>query len=85
MSLSIAQLKTDRSWRSSTGLSQIKFNQLLIPFTKAYNAVYQVDIDTHQENLDKEFAFSTCQDLLFYVLFCLKNPTVYDVRGLIFG
>lgn len=84
MSLSINQLTTDRSWRSSTGLSQAKFNQLLTLFTQAYNAVYEVNIDKHQSNLDKSFAFGTCQDLLFYVLFCLKNPTVHDVRGLIF-
>jgi hypothetical protein len=84
MSLSVNQLKTDRSWRSSTGLSQIKFNQLLVLFNQAYHAVYEVDINNHQANLDKSFVFSTCQDLLFYVLFCLKNPTVHDVRGLIF-
>ena len=85
MSLRIAQLKTDREWRSSTGLSQAKFTQLLALFMKAYQAVYEVDIADHQANLKKEFVFDTYQDLLLYVLFCLKNPTVYDVRGLIFG
>jgi hypothetical protein len=85
MSLSISQLKTDREWRSSTGLSQDKFINLLGLFTASYYSVYQVDITTHQHNLRKDFAFDSCQDLLFYVLFCLKNPTVYDVRGLIFN
>jgi hypothetical protein len=90
MSLSLAQLKTDRDWRSSTGLSQrgrpaAKFTRLLTLFMKAYQAVYEVDIAAHQANLKKEFVFDTYQDLLFYVLFCLKNPTVYQIRGLIFG
>jgi hypothetical protein len=85
VSLRLAQLKTDRDWRSSTGLSQVKFTQLLALFTKAYQAVYEVDIADHQANLKKDFVFDTYQDLLFYVLFCLKNPTVYDVRGLILG
>ncbi len=69
MSLSIAQLKTDRDWRSSTGLSQAKFTQLLALFIKAYQAVYEVDIAQHQANLKKDFVFDTYQDLLFYVLF----------------
>ena len=84
MSLSIFQLKTDREWRSSTGLSQQKFAQLLLVFTKSYESVYQVDMATQQHNLKKDFAFNNYQDLLFYVLFCLKNPTIGDVRGLIF-
>ncbi len=85
MSLSISQLKTDRDWRSSTGLSQFKFTQLLTLFTKSYKSVYEVDIANQQPNLNKKFTFDTCQDLLFYVLFCLKNPSICDVRGLIFG
>lgn len=85
MSLSITQLKTDREWRSSTGLSEHKFKQLLELFTASYSSVYEVDIATHQHNLRKDFAFENCHDLLFYVLFCLKNPTIYDVRGLIFN
>jgi hypothetical protein len=85
MSLSLAQLKTDRDWRSATGVSQAKFTELLALFVKTYRSVYEVDISEHQVNLKKEFVFDTYEDLLFYVLFCLKNPTIYDVRGLIFG
>lgn len=85
MSLRLTQLKTDREWRSSTGLSQAKFSQLLTLFTNTYQVVYEVDISEHQANLKKDFVLATYSDLLFYVLFCLKNPTVYDVRGLIFG
>jgi len=53
MSLSISRLKTDREWRSSTGLNQQKFAQLLLVFTKSYESVYQVDIATQQHNLKK--------------------------------
>ena len=85
MSLSLGQLKTDRDWRSATGLSQAKFTELLVVFVKTYKTVYEVDISEHQVNLKKEFVFDTYEDLMFYVLFCLKTPTIYDVRGLIFG
>jgi hypothetical protein len=82
MSLSLAQLKTDRDWRSSTGVSQAKFTELLALFVKAYQAVYEVAICEHQVDLKKEFVFETYQDLLFYGLFCLKNPTAAADRRL---
>jgi hypothetical protein len=65
MSLRLAQLKTDRAWRSSTGLSQAKFTQLLALFIKTYKVIYEVDMSQHQANLKKEFVFHTYQDLLF--------------------
>lgn len=39
---------------------------------------------TQHHHLKKDFAFNNYQDLLFYGLFCLKNPTISDVRELIF-
>jgi hypothetical protein len=81
----LSQLKSDRSWRSAIGMSEVKFRQLALLFDQAYQAEYEVDIDTKQQNLKRQFAFSKTEDLLFYVLFCQKNPTIHDVRALIFN
>lgn len=67
------------------GMSEAKFRQLAVLFDQAYQAEYEVDIQTKQQNLKREFAFPKTEDLLFYVLFCQKNPTVHDVRALIFN
>lgn len=67
------------------GMSEAKFRQLVVLFDQAYQAEYEVDIQTKQQNLKREFAFPKTEDLLFYVLFCQKNPTVHDVRALIFN
>ena len=67
------------------GMSEAKFRQLAVLFDQAYEAEYEVDIQTKQQNLKREFAFPKTEDLLFYVLFCQKNPTVHDVRALIFN
>ena len=83
--MQLNQLKSDRAWRAALGVSEAKFRQLAVLFEKAYLAEYEVDITTKQERLKKEFAFSTTEDLLFYVLFCQKNPTIHDVRALIFN
>jgi len=81
----LSQLKSDRSWRSAIGMSEVKFRQLALLFDQAYQAEYEVDIDTKQQNLKRQFAFSKTEDLLFYALFCQKNPTIHDVRALIFN
>lgn len=83
--MQLSQLKSDRSWRSAIGMSEAKFHQLATLFDQAYQTEYEVDIDTKQRNLKRAFAFSKTEDLLFYVLFCQKNPTVHDVRALIFN
>ena len=82
--MQISQLKSDRAWRSTIGMSEAKFRQLAPLFEEAYQAEYEVDIATKQQNLKKEFVFSKTEDLLFFVLFCQKNPLVNDVRALIF-
>ena len=79
------QLKSDRAWRAALGISEAKFRQMAVLFKQAYLTEYEVDIETKQQRLKKEFAFSTTDDLLFYVLFCQKNPTIHDVRALIFN
>ena len=83
--MQLNQLKSDRTWRAALGMSEAKFRQLAVLFEKAYHAEYEVDIQTKQQNLKRAFAFSKTEDLLFYVLFCQKNPTVHDVRALIFN
>lgn len=83
--MQLSQLKSDRSWRSALGMSEAQFRQLAVLFSQAYQAEYEVDIATKQQNLKREFAFAKTDDLLFYVLFCQKNPTIHDVRALIFN
>lgn len=40
MKLSLADLRTDRYWRSATGLDQPRFRKLLILMPVAYEQVY---------------------------------------------
>ena len=83
--MNINQLKSDRSWRAALGMGEQQFYQLLVFFDQAYKSHYEVDIAVKQQNLKRQFAFATTEDLLFYTLFCQKNPTVHDVRALIFN
>lgn len=84
MSLSLESLTTERHWRSSTGLSEGEFKRLSHWFGTAYKSSQAVGIDEAQAYMKKEFVFGTYADLLFFTLFSLKNPTTFDVNGLIF-
>jgi len=81
----LSQLKSDRIWRSTIGMSEAKFWAIAPLFEQAYLTHYEVDIATKQKNLKQQFVFQKTEYLLFYVLFCQKNPLVHDVRALIFG
>lgn len=85
MSLQISSLNTDREWSAATSVKSHQFYRLLPWFSRAYFDIYGVSLENMQQNLNQEFAFSTYDELLFFVLFVIKNPTTYDVNGLIFG
>ena len=85
MPLSVKNLKKSRELKASTGMSKKKFESLLIYFESAYEELNEVGIKEAQENLKQLFVFPTYDDFLFFTLFTLKNPTTYDVNGLVFG
>lgn len=85
MGLNFKSLSTEREWRSSTGLSQSDFDKLVHWFGMAYKSVHEVSIEEAQLHMGRSFIFATYDSLLFFVLFSLKNPTTFDVNGLIFG
>lgn len=85
MALSVENLKNSREWNASIGMTQTKFELLLPYFESAYVKLNTVGIKEAQENLDQTFVLPTYKDFLFFTLFTLKNPTTFDVNGLIFG
>ena len=84
MGLSFSKIKTDKELRASTSLSMEKFNKLSILYSSTYSKIYGVSIEESQINLAKDFVFGNSIELLFFVLFGLKNPTILTVLGLIF-
>jgi hypothetical protein len=77
--MQLNQLKSDRAWRAALGMSEAKFRQLAVLFEQTYQIEYEVYIAKQQQYLKREFAFSKMEDLLFYVLFCQKNPPIHDI------
>lgn len=85
MALSIENLKKSREWNASIGMTKTKFEALLPYFESAYIELNGIGIKEAQENLKQTFVLPKYKDFLFFILFTLKNPTTFDVNGLIFN
>ncbi|MBC3794034.1 hypothetical protein FH603_4561, partial [Spirosoma sp. LMG 31447] len=59
MNLSIKALKTDRQWRSATGLDHQRFAKLLGWFEQSYRQIYDKSIEERQAECPDEPALST--------------------------
>ena len=76
MNLSIMALRTDRQWRSATGLDQERFAKLLVWFEQAYHQTYGKSIEERQAECPDEPALNTYTDLLLFTLFSRSGGPV---------
>jgi hypothetical protein len=85
MAISYQDVRNDRQWKASTGLSEKQFLELVLEFGKAYENLFGVPMQERQSNSTTESTFKTYEDLLFFTLFSIKSGVTYDVLGLTFG
>lgn len=83
--ISYKHIKSERQWKSVTGLSSLQFHKLCKEFRLSFERLYQVNIEEHSSNLDAQLLLPTYEDCLFFVLFQLKNGLSYDSLGLLIG
>jgi hypothetical protein len=77
-------LKNHRQWQSTIGISEKQFWVLKSKFQIVYEMVFENTLFAKEKNLKQNFIFSTYEDILFFLLFFLKNPVVFDTLGFIF-
>ena len=85
MSVSYKNVRNERQWKATTGLSQQDFFSLTAAFEKAYEMLHEVSLVKGAENLDQELALSSYEDCLYFVLFQLKNGLTNDCLGVLFS
>ena len=85
MSNGYKNIKSERQWKATIGLSEIKFHELASHFAEAYKSIFGMGMEQRQKNSTKEAHFRTYEDLLFFVLFSLKSGLTYDALGFVFN
>lgn len=86
MNIKIESLTTDRKWRSSTGLSEEKFNNLLDLFIQSYKEIYDKSLsERNAESSVNKALIENEKELLFFTLFSLKSGLTFDLLGLVTG
>jgi hypothetical protein len=78
-------IKSERQWKSSTGLSEAQFKRLSSLFGQTYEFFEGVNLEESAKRLGSELLLPTYADCLFFVLFQLKNGLCYDNLGLLIG
>ncbi len=85
MKLSTADLRTERQWRSATGLEQKRFAKLLLLFEQGYQNLFNQSIEERQSECSGEPHLNTYEDLLLFTLLSLKSGLTYDLLGIVTG
>ena len=80
-----ANVRSDRQMRATTGLSLTAFQNLKEVFAQSYEQKHEIALKKKLENLSTRAILSTYEEMLFFVLFQLKNALTYDVLGCIYG
>lgn len=85
MAINYKEVRNDRQWKASTGLSEEQFFTLVKMFGEAYEQLFGVSMVDRQNNSTNESTFKTYEDLLFFSLYSLKSGLTYDLLGLTFS
>jgi len=59
MGVNYKEVRNDRQWKSTTGLSQAEFNSLTLAFGQAYERLHQISLEQGAQQLKQELALSS--------------------------
>jgi hypothetical protein len=85
MSVSYKDVRNERQWKATTGLSKEDFFSLCSAFAKAYELLHEVSLSQGAGNLQQDVVLSNYEECLYFVLFQLKNGLTNDCLGVLFG
>src|SRR5215210_6876036 len=80
MPFSYKDLKNDRQWKATTGVSEKDFTSLCSAFSKAYEMKHEVSLEQGANNLAQELALPSYEDCPF---FCFISTQKWFNPGLL--
>lgn len=85
MKITTSDLKQDRQWRATVGMSEKQFFILLEHFKKAYFETYKEELAKRKVDVNIEYCIENEEDLLLFTIFSFKSGLTYDVLGFVCG
>ena len=85
MAISHQDIRSDRQWRSSTGLNAAQFSKLSELFGEAYEEMFGESLTDRQNTSTASSRFQSYEELLFFGLYSIKSGLTYDLLGLSFN
>jgi hypothetical protein len=85
MNIHYKNLRNNRQWKAATGISQKHFEKLAPLFSEAFIRLFGKSMQDRQNDGTTEACLKTPEELLFFLLFHLKNGMTLDVLGFVFG
>jgi hypothetical protein len=85
MKITTLDLKQDRQWRATLGMSEKQFFILLEYFKKAYFETYKEELAKRKVDVNIEYCIKNEEELLLFTLFSFKSGLTYDVLGFVCG
>lgn len=85
MGVSYHEIRNERQLKASTGLSKKEFKELCSKFERTFEWHYEKGLSEYSAGLKEKILLDSYEDILFFVLFQLKNGMTNDCLGLIFG
>ena len=83
MAIHHKDLRSEREWKSTIGLSKLEFKKLSLEYGKIYEELKGYSINPDSTTYD--LLFKTYEDCLFFVSFQLKQGLNFDTLGFVFG
>lgn len=80
---SYKNIRSDRQWRGTIGLTEAKFEILVQKFQTQYESKNGISLSEGASNLKLKLLLPTYENCVFFVLFQLKNSLNYDSLGLL--
>ena len=81
----ISNIGSDRQLKANIGISFDDWHQLSLLFSEVHQDIYGISLENKFKHLKKIPFLKTEKEVVFFVLFQLKNALTYDVLGAIFG
>ena len=78
MAISYKEIRTERQWKASTGLSETQFNKLVQLFEEAYIELFDETLEERQSGSPSESTFKSYSELLFFGLYSVKSGLTYE-------